>query len=75
MVEDITDSFEFFVKEQLDLKIYDILILSGYKSRSRSIDIMIKLSIEKFIEQAVQSGKFDPQWTVARVRSGRKKPL
>jgi hypothetical protein len=34
MVEDITDSFEFFVKEILDLKVYDILVLSGYKSRN-----------------------------------------
>ena len=34
---------------------------------------MIKLSIEKFTEQAVKSGKFDPQWTVVKVRAGRKK--
>ncbi len=72
MVEDITDSFEFFVKELLDLKIYDILIISGFKSRNRWIDTMIKVSIEKFIEQAIKSGKFDPQWTVAKVRVWRK---
>jgi hypothetical protein len=30
---------------------------------------MIKVSIEKFIDQAIKSGKFDPQWTVAKVRA------
>ena len=72
MVEDITDSFEFFVKEILDLKVYDILVLSGYKSRNWWIDMMVKISIEKFTEQATKSGKFDPQWTVSRVRASRK---
>lgn len=72
MVEDITDSFEFFVKEILDIKVYDILILSWYKSRNRWIDTMVKISIEKFTEQATKSGKFDPQWTVAKVRAWRK---
>lgn len=72
MVEDITDSFEFFVKEILDLKVYDILILSGYKSRNWGMDMMVKISIEKFTEQAKKSGKFDPQWTVSRVRASRK---
>ena len=73
MVEDVTDSFEFFVKELLDLKVYDILAISGYKARSWSIDTMIKLSLHDFVEQAKKSGKFDPKWTVERVRSGRKK--
>ena len=72
MVEDITDSFEFFVKETLDIKVYDILILSWYKSRNRGIDTMVKISIERFTEQATKSGKFDPQWTVAKVRAWRK---
>ena len=72
MVEDITDSFEFFIKDLLDLKVYDILIISGYKSRNRGIDTMIKISIEKFIEQAMKSGKYDPEWTVAKVRAWRK---
>jgi hypothetical protein len=73
MVEDVTDSFEFFVKELLDLKIYDILAISGYKARSWSIDTMIKLSLHDFVEQAKKSGKFDPKWTVERVKMGRKK--
>jgi len=72
MVEDITDSFEFFVKEILDLKVYDILIVSGYKSRNWWIDMMIKISIEKFTAQAIKSGKFDAQRTVSKVRASRK---
>lgn len=72
MVEDITDSFEFFVKELLDIKVYDILIISWYKARNRGIETMIKISIEQFIEQAEKSGKYNPEWTVAKVRSWRK---
>jgi hypothetical protein len=34
--------------------------------------MMVKISIEKFTEQATKSGKFDPQWTVSRVRASRK---
>ena len=75
MVEDMTDSFEFFVKEVLDLKVYDMLIISGYKGRSRSIDTMIKISIEDFILQAQKTQKFDPHWTVARVKEGRRKKV
>jgi hypothetical protein len=69
MVEDATDSFEFFVKELLDLKIYDILTISGYKNKNRSIDTMVKISIEDFTNQAIKNGKFDIQWTVAKVRA------
>lgn len=40
---------------------------------------MIKLSLETFIEQAKKAKKFDPQWTVDRVRRERikieKKPI
>lgn len=71
MVEDSTDSFEFFVKELLDLKLYDVLIISWYKARSRSIDTMVKLSLDDFILQAKKANKFDPQRTVARIRSER----
>lgn len=72
MVEDMTDSIEFFLKDILDLKIYDILIISWFKSRTWSIDMMIKLTLEQFTEQAQKIGKYDPQWTVAKVRAGRK---
>ncbi len=72
LVEDITDSFEFFVKELLDIKVYDILLISGFKSRNWTIDTMIKVNIEQFIEQAKKANKYDPQWTVAKVRAWRK---
>lgn len=72
MVEDVTDSFEFFIKELLDIKLYDILIVNGYKSRNRWIDTMVKVQIERFIQQAQKANKYDPQWTVAKVRAGRK---
>lgn len=61
-----------FPKDILDLKVYDILIISWFKSRSWSIDMMIKLTVEQFTEQAQKIGKYDPQWTVAKVRAGRK---
>ena len=74
LVEDATDSFEFFVKELLDLKVYNVLIISWYKARSRGIDTMIKLSLEELLQQATKANKFDPYWTVARVRKERKRP-
>lgn len=72
LVEDVTDSFEFFVKELLDIQVYDVLIISGFKSRNWGVDMMIKLSLEEFIEQAQKVKKYDPNWTVAKVRAGRK---
>ena len=33
---------------------------------------MVKVKIERFIEQAKKANKYDPQWTVAKVRAGRK---
>lgn len=72
LVEDVTDSFEFFVKELLDIQVYDVLIISGFKSRNWGVDTMIKLSLEEFIEQAQKVKKYDPNWTVAKVRAGRK---
>gem|GEM_PF-4393220 len=52
MIEDVTDSLEFFIKELLDIKIYDVFIISGYKSRSRSPDTLIKVSLESIVDQA-----------------------
>ena len=72
MVEDVTDSFEFFIKDILDLKLYDILIINGFKSRNRGIDTMIKVQIEQFIDQAKKANKYNPQRTVAKVRAERK---
>lgn len=72
LVEDITDSFEFFIKDLLDIKVYDILLISWFKSRNRWIDTMIKVNIEQFIEQAQKANKYDSQRTVAKVRAGRK---
>lgn len=71
LVEDVTDSFEFFIKDLMDLKIYDFFVVSGYKSRNRSIDTMIKVQLEDIITQATISKKYDPKWTVAAVRVGR----
>lgn len=73
LIEDVTDSLEFFIKELLDIKIYDVFIISGYKSRSRSPDTLIKVSLESIVDQAKKMWKYDSYWTVDRVRIERKK--
>lgn len=68
LVEDTTDSFEFFVKDKPDFEAYDILLIEGYKSRNRTVQTIIKVDIEEFIERAKRTNKYDPEWTVAKVR-------
>lgn len=71
LIEDVTGSFEFFVKDKLNIKLYNIYHISGYKSRSRNIKTMIKIDIIDLIEKAKTSNKYDPQRTVTRVKSWR----
>ena len=48
MLEDATDSIEFFVKDKLNLKVFDVFQVSGYKDKYLTIEELIKLDIEKF---------------------------
>lgn len=65
-VEDISSKFEIFVKDLLDFKKFDILIIHWYKSRSLSIDKIIKTSRENLIKKAWT--KYDPEMTVIKAK-------
>lgn len=73
-VEDITDSLEFFVKEALDLKKFDILTIDGYKGRSLKISKMVKRTVDELINEAKRQNKYDPDLTVAKVKQQRLLP-
>lgn len=65
-IEDISGQIEFFVKEVLDFKKFDIIILQGFKGRSISIEKIIKTTIPQLQQQA--GGKRDPTMTVVKAK-------
>lgn len=66
LFEDISGSMEFFLKDVLDFKKFDVLIVSWYKGRSFSIEKITKTSRERLIQQAW--GKYDPEMTVVKAK-------
>ncbi|MCX6823307.1 MAG: DNA polymerase III subunit alpha [candidate division SR1 bacterium] len=70
-IEDISGQIEFFVKEVLDFKKFDIIILQGFKGRSISIEKIIKTTIPQLQQQA--GGKRDPTMTVVKAKGLRNK--
>ena len=65
-IEDISGQIEFFVKEVLDFKKFDIIILQGFKGRSISIEKIIKTTIPQLQQQA--GSKWDPTMTVVKAK-------
>jgi glutamine amidotransferase PdxT len=51
-IEDISGTMEIFMRETSDLKKFDILIISGFKGKSLSIDKMIRTTRERLVQQA-----------------------
>ena len=70
-IEDISGQIEFFVKEVLDFKKFDIIILQGFKGRSVSIEKIIKTTIPQLQQQA--GSKRDPSMTVVKAKGLRNK--
>lgn len=70
-IEDLSGSTEFFIKDVVNLKKFDIVIIHGFKSRGRSIDKIIKTSRENLIERATKSGKYDESLTATQVKKMR----
>jgi DNA polymerase III subunit alpha len=70
-IEDLSGSTEFFIKDVVNLKKFDIVIIHGFKSRGRSIDKIIKTSRENLIEHATKSGKYDESLTATQVKKMR----
>ena len=51
----------------LDFKKFDIIMITGYKGRSISLEKIVRTSIEQLKSQA--GGKFDPSMTVIRAKA------
>lgn len=71
-IEDSTDSIDIFLKEMLDIKLFDIFHIKGYKWRSVSIDQMVKISHEELIDKAKRRDLYDESRTIAKVKYTRK---
>ena len=72
-IEDISGSTEVFVREMLDFKKFDILMITGFKGRSISIEKIVKVSREQLIKQA--GSKYDQEMTVVKAKSLRGQSL
>jgi hypothetical protein len=53
----------------LDFKKFDILIITGFKGRSVSIEKIVKLSREHLVKQA--GSKYNPEITVVKAKAMR----
>ncbi len=65
-IEDVSNQIEIFVKDILDFKKFDILIINWYKGRGVSFDKIIKTSREQLIQEAWK--KYDPHMTITKVK-------
>jgi len=70
-VEDITDSFEFFVKDIVDLQKYDIVYINGHKNGRISIEKITRTSREILEDEAKTAKKYDKSQTVMYVKTAR----
>lgn len=69
-LEDISGSWEFFIRDTLDLKKFDLVIVHGSKRNERVfLDKLITTDYESLVLLA--GGKFDPERTVARAKKER----
>lgn len=72
-IEDISGNIEVFVRELLDFKKFDILMITGYKGRALSMEKIIKMSHDELVRQA--GSKYDPEMTVVKAKALRMKPV
>jgi DNA polymerase III subunit alpha len=66
-VEDISDEIEIFMKETLDIQKFDILVIEGRKNKSLKVSKIVKTSLERIVEDAKKSGKYNDE-TVSEVK-------
>ena len=57
------------MKETLDLKKFDILIITLFKGKSVSLEKIVRTSRATLIQQA--GGRFDPEMTVIKAKKMR----
>ena len=67
-VEDISDTLEFFVKESLDVKLFDILIIEWYKSKSIKWKKVTTIILDDLIAVATNAHKYNATETVYEIR-------
>ncbi|AHB41170.1 hypothetical protein P148_SR1C00001G0375 [candidate division SR1 bacterium RAAC1_SR1_1] len=65
-IEDISGKIEIFMKDTVDFKKFDIIIVHIFKGRSVSIEKIIRTSRDLLIQQA--GGKYDPEITVIKAK-------
>lgn len=70
-IEDISWDIDFYLKDTLDLKEFDILILTWYKNKSLRIKKITKINLEDLIQNAQKNGKYNPDDSVLLVRAKR----
>lgn len=70
-IEDISWSTEFFVRETLNFERFNILMISGFKGKSLTIEKIVKMDRNHLIKQA--GSKYDPEMTVVRAKALRLK--
>lgn len=71
-IEDISGNTEFFVRETLNLEKFNILMISGFKGKSLTIEKIVKIDRDHLIKQAWS--KYDPEMTVVRAKALRLRP-
>ncbi len=69
-IEDISGTTEIFVREVLDFKKFDILIITWFKGRSISLEKIVKVSRDQLIKQAWS--KYNPEITVVKAKALRR---
>ena len=65
-IEDISGTTEIFVREVLDFKRFDILVITGFKGRSISIEKIVKVSRDQLIKQSWS--KYSSEMTVVKAK-------
>ena len=68
-VEDISGIKEFFIKEMLDLKVFDLLLIQWFKGRSATLEKVTRLDRDKLIQKAKDGKKYDESMSAAKAKA------
>lgn len=71
MIEDVTDTIEFFITDKLDFEVFDILRIEGHKNKYFTPTEITKTTLDHLQQKAKSAEKFDPVWTAAKVKAER----
>jgi len=71
VVEDITWTIRFFIKNTSWLDKFDVIVIEWYKRKRPSISKIYKINLEKLINKLKSNWKYNEKLTVAKVRADR----